>query len=253
MTMRSVVVALALSVGLFAKVSHAGPMVIEPDDFCEGCIITPEDGTTVSHAYKHWGPGQELQYRPVYAARDRYEGPSPIAPTGSLVMGIDHPLLGTTYTRFTSALTEGFDTIPTSLTLDSFGSAFGNRSINALRIDFADAIDFFSIDMFSASGDSVAAFAFDSAGNQIGLYWGRALPRDQRPACASYSHSCYQYEFSVQRASADIATLIVGSASAAAGIDAIRYNVPEPGTLGMMLGATLLMGFGARRSAVAKG
>lgn len=253
MTPRIVALALALSVGLFAQVSHADLMVIEPDDYCEGCVITPADGTTVSHAYKPRGAGQELVYRPVYAARDRgTELSGPVTPTGSLVMGIDHPSLGGTYTRFTNGLFEGYER-PPSYSLDSLASDLGTRGLNALRIDFADAIDFFSIDMFSASGDSVVAFAFDSAGNQLELYWGRALPRDQASACVPYRMSCHQYEFAAQRASADIATLIIGSASAAAGIDAIRYNVPEPGTLGMMLSAMLLMGFGARRSTVAKG
>lgn len=105
MTLRIVVVALALSVGLFAKVSQAGLITIEPDDYCEGCIIAPSDGTNVSYAYTPHRAGSEIVYSPVYAVTDRYEDSRPIAPTGSLGMGAHRPLLSTLNTRFTSALT----------------------------------------------------------------------------------------------------------------------------------------------------
>jgi hypothetical protein len=225
----------ALAALLFAG-SHAANatlVTIEPDDYAVGAVVGTEDATL---RFVRGSRTTPLTYYDAVAAIHTGCGDFACpAPTGTqslwdgVSLGSSQSVTGNFHSHY-AAFANG-DGPP--------GEYAPTAPFRALRIDFDSPVSYFDALMFSGSGDPVNLFAYSTTGQL--LYSGRYSGVRSAP----YN---YYYDIQMTREISDIAYLFIGGASAAVGIDRIRYDVPEPATFGMMaLGLLAVVGMGRKQ------
>lgn len=223
----------ALAVLLFAggHAANATLVTIEPDDYAVGAVVGTEDATL---RFVRGGRTTPLTYYDAVAATHTGCGDDPgcPAPTGTQVLsdGLSNHHVGVTG-NFRS------DFAPVA---NGTGSTESGGTFRALRIDFDSPVNYFDALMYGGSNDGINLFAYSTTGQL--LY--SAITVMGTPAGYFRTY----YDIRMTRETSDIAYLFIGGWSAAAGIDRIRYDVPEPATLGMMaLGLLGVVGMGRKQ------
>lgn len=218
--------AAALTVCGASVPASADFVIMEPDDFASGTDISlawADSGISL-HSYSYSGsPGRTLTIGGVQAL-DSWR-----AVTGVRDFG--------TY----SELRESITCMTQSVLCPPQGG--GSDSYYVLRIDFERPVDF--VQVFGGYySDPIGIYALNSANQIVAQCYGY------------YSANCFSVlaapdltyaSASVLRPIRDITSVVIGGISGVTGVDSIRVNVPEPGTL-PLLGLCLLLALGASRA-----
>lgn len=244
---RSIMALIAL-----ASSGTAAAGMIDPNAYASGSMVTgTTPGVTLTQIAHRYGESY-LTTHAVFAVEvpecvGAGTGWPCAAPTGTQVLwggdlnGANQPVLQTTgnllYLEHVAPGTDLFSA--------DFLQTTGYYS--ALRVDFENPVDYLSVDFFSLAGDQFGLFLFDATGSLLDLvrwcgHCGELRPLPDVPSIGYWVDTA-----AVQRSSADVSFALLGGIQSGAGVGGIRFSVPEPGPLGLLLMALSALALGRRR------